>query len=394
MNIPWQNSERMRVKGKSESRGRRRLQFLLLLIITYHRWPQLHSTHLPSAHIEKQGSPFKMATTSISKTERSYIQSSLQANPPLRADGRSLLDYRTVFLETGVAPLANGSAKLNIGKSPQEGGGGTEILAATKLEVEDVETGDGVDGGRLVCTVTWCVLLLDPAEAELRSSGHLGCVSDPFKDSSPSAYPNLSSNALEELQYDLTTILHQALAHPELHPCNLGILPRKKAWLLSVDLVVLSDGGNTPDALFMAARAALWDTRVPRTRPIQYQVRRGGGANSDAMEVDGDPAAGTGSAFDTRDMKRDAADFEVPDYWDEGEVLDGRDRWPVCVTLNLVGDSPSCCVVCIHRGCHLYSSHQHISWMQLPRKKSRHLSNSCWRSPSRRTGPRVCRLCA
>ncbi|KAI0727662.1 ribosomal protein S5 domain 2-like protein [Fomitopsis betulina] len=249
-----------------------------------------------------------MATTSISKTERSYIQSSLQANPPLRADGRSLLDYRTVFLETGVAPLANGSAKLNIGKSPQEGGGGTEILAATKLEVEDVETGDGVDGGRLVCTVT--------------------C--------SPSAYPNLSSNALEELQYDLTTILHQALAHPELHPCNLGILPRKKAWLLSVDLVVLSDGGNTPDALFMAARAALWDTRVPRTRPIQYQVRRGGGANSDAMEVDGDPAAGTGSAFDTRDMKRDAADFEVPDYWDEGEVLDGRDRWPVCVTLNLL----------------------------------------------------------
>ena len=78
----------------------------------------------------------------------------------MRADGRSLLDYRTVFLETGVAPLANGSAKINIGKAPQDGGGGTEILAATKLEVEDVETGDGVDGGRLVCTVTWCVRLL------------------------------------------------------------------------------------------------------------------------------------------------------------------------------------------------------------------------------------------
>ena len=106
-----------------------------------------------------------MAATSVSKAERAYIQASLQAKPPLRADGRSLLDYRTVFLETGVAPLANGSAKLNVGKAPQEGGGGTEILAATKLEVEDVETGDGVDGGRLVCAVTWCVRLLSLPEA-------------------------------------------------------------------------------------------------------------------------------------------------------------------------------------------------------------------------------------
>ncbi|EEB88252.1 hypothetical protein MPER_14016, partial [Moniliophthora perniciosa FA553] len=31
-----------------------------------------------------------------------------------------------------------------------------------------------------------------------------------------------------------------------------------------------------------------------------------------------------------------AIDFELPDYWDEGEALDGRDRWPVCVSLNLI----------------------------------------------------------
>ena len=97
------------------------------------------------------------SSTFVSKSERSYIQSSLHANPAVRADGRSLQDYRTVFLETGVAPLANGSARVNIGKSPQEGGGGTEVLAAAKLEVEDVETGEGVDGGRVVCTVSWYV---------------------------------------------------------------------------------------------------------------------------------------------------------------------------------------------------------------------------------------------
>ncbi|KZT66902.1 ribosomal protein S5 domain 2-like protein [Daedalea quercina L-15889] len=249
-----------------------------------------------------------MAAPSTSKAEKAYIQASLQASPPLRADGRTLLDFRTILLETGVAPLANGSARLNIGKATQEGGGGTEVLAATKLEVEDVETGDGVDGGRLVCSVT--------------------C--------SPSAYPHMSSIALDELQYDLTTILNQTLSHPSLHPKNLSILPGKKSWLLSLDLVVLADAGNVFDALFMAARAALWDTKVPRTRAIQYQTRRSGYAskNTDAMEVEGE--SNITSGFDTRDMARAAADFELPDYWDEGEVLDGRDRWPVCVTLNLL----------------------------------------------------------
>ena len=97
-----------------------------------------------------------MTANLVSKSERAYLQASLQTTPPLRADGRSLLDFRTVLLETGVAPLANGSARLNIGKMAREGGGGTEVLAAVKLEAEDVESGDGVDGGRVACSVTWC----------------------------------------------------------------------------------------------------------------------------------------------------------------------------------------------------------------------------------------------
>lgn len=111
-----------------------------------------------------------MATVLLSKSERAYIQSSLKATPPLRADGRGLLDFRTVLLETGVAPLANGSARLNIGKMAREGGGGTEIVAAVKLEVEDVENGDGIDGGRVVCSVTWCVTSVAPIAPKSNSS--------------------------------------------------------------------------------------------------------------------------------------------------------------------------------------------------------------------------------
>lgn len=41
------------------------------------------------------------------------------------------------------------------------------------------------------------------------------------------------------------------------------------------------------------------------------------------------------SGLDTRQSTQ-AADFELADYWSEGEVLNGRDCWPVCITLNLV----------------------------------------------------------
>ncbi|TCD71097.1 hypothetical protein EIP91_000191 [Steccherinum ochraceum] len=241
--------------------------------------------------------------TSISKSEKSYIQTALEAVPPLREDGRALYDFRAVLLATGVAPLANGSARINIGKNPEEGAGGTEILAATKLEVETVDSGDGVDGGRIVCTVT--------------------C--------SPAAYPLLSMNALDELQYDYTTTLHQVLSHPSLHPRNLGILPRKKSWLLNLDLVVLSDAGNVYDAMFMAARAALWDTKVPITRAVQYTAKKSSSSKPVDEKMDTDESS---SGFDTRQIPS-AQDFDLPDYWDEGEVLGGRELWPLAVTLNI-----------------------------------------------------------
>lgn len=91
---------------------------------------------------------------SISKSEKTYIQTSLQSSSAPRADGRSLNDYRSIAIETGVAPLANGSVRVNIGKN-NSGGGGTEVLGAVKLEVENVS---GKSDGRIVCSVSWCVV--------------------------------------------------------------------------------------------------------------------------------------------------------------------------------------------------------------------------------------------
>jgi len=89
----------------------------------------------------------------------------------------------------------------------------------------------------------------------------------------------------------------------------------------------------------MAARAALWDTKVPRTKSVQYRAKKSG--RSDATQVmDVDETAHVDSALDTRETVQ-ISDFELSDYWDDGEPLDGRQIWPVCLTLNLVRFSRS-----------------------------------------------------
>ena len=165
--------------------------------------------------------------------------------------------------------------------------------------------------------------------------------------SSPSAYPNLSHAALDELQNDFTTILQESLSHASLRPKNLTILPGKKSWLLHLDLLVLSENGNIYDALFLAALAALRDTRVPKTRSIEYKTQgRGGSRAIDRMLGDDTKEQEQASGFDTMAIKK-ATDFELIDYWDEGESLDCGSSWPVCVTLNLVRTSsyhPDLCI--------------------------------------------------
>jgi exosome complex component RRP42 len=259
--------------------------------------------------------------TSISRSERSYIQSSLQAPTPQRADGRGLHDYRAIALETGAVPLANGSARVHVGApGAPEAPGGTEVLAAVKLEVEDCADPGAARAGRLVCAVAWC--------ARFFFSPRAACPEARPRRSSPAAYPHLGAPAMDDVAYDLTIVVNQTLVDASLLPPNLVIIPGRKAWRVQLDLLVISDAGNVYDALFLAARAALWDTKVPRTRAVEFN------APEDAP-TDVDMERPMESGFDTR-TKAQVTDFELEDYWDEGAVLGGRERWPVCVTMNLV----------------------------------------------------------
>lgn len=155
--------------------------------------------------------------------------------------------------------------------------------------------------------------------------------------SSPAAYPSLSSNALDDLQSDLTILLESVLSHPSLRPDNLVIVPGKKAWAVKLDAVVFADGGNVVDCLMLASRAALWDTKVPRTKGVEYRApRRHATQGEVGMDLDVDAnVEEQGGGLEMKALSR-ATDFELTDYWDEGEVLSGRESWPVCVTLNIV----------------------------------------------------------
>jgi hypothetical protein len=100
-------------------------------------WSSLASVmhHVPA-------DPSSPVPASSSKSEKSYTQTALRGSSSVRAESHSLLDYHSIVLETGVASLANGSARVNAGKTAdEESGSRTEAITAVKLEVENVLEG-------------------------------------------------------------------------------------------------------------------------------------------------------------------------------------------------------------------------------------------------------------
>ena len=81
--------------------------------------------------------------------------------------------------------------------------------------------------------------------------------------------------------------------------------------------------------MFTACRAALYDTRIPKTRAVAYHSARA------STRPDVETADNFKAALRTRRQNR-AADFELADAWDEGLALTDRDKWPICITLNVV----------------------------------------------------------
>ncbi|KAG9049996.1 hypothetical protein FS837_008176 [Tulasnella sp. UAMH 9824] len=269
-------------------------------------------------------------STLLSKSEAGYITSALLASPdPVRADGRGLLDFRSIAVETSVAALANGSGRAVLGGTGSNniglGDPSSEAIVAVRLEVEDIDSSSGVG---LTCSVTWWVP--DQNYPSVPAFNTLF--------STPSAYPHHTMPQLDDLSSDLSALLQQALqSSSNIWAPQLVIIPKKKRWHLNLEAVIISDSGNILDTLVIAARAALWDLRVPRTRNLDFQRQTERPTTDDAMEIDESKGDALGSAVKgARAAKKPAGDFELEDYWDDGSPLKDRESLPVCVTLNLL----------------------------------------------------------
>ncbi|BGP19502.1 hypothetical protein JCM10213_006322 [Rhodosporidiobolus nylandii] len=253
-------------------------------------------------------SPAELSFAAVPLSHSAGAATGLDDEAPLRADGRTPLQYRDIVLQTGVsnAQGALGSARVVVEDAAgTSGGGSTEIWAGVRGEVENME--DGQEGGRVVVA--------------------LECA--------PTALPSIRP----ELPQHLATLL-TSLFSPSVLPASLlsqlVILPSSKSWTLYLDLLILSStGGNVVDLSILAARAALASTRLPLTRSIGFE-EEGGAAQvlgeSDKMTADegfsGLVKGGKGGSK--------AVDFELVDGGEQGVRLKGWEELPVGITLNLI----------------------------------------------------------
>jgi exosome complex component RRP42 len=137
---------------------------------------------------------------------------------------------------------------------------------------------------------------------------------------------------------DLTTLLQHTI--PPLLPA-LPITPSLSFHYIIDALILSSSSGNLTDALFLSVRSALFDLKIPRTRNVAYEAKEEKDAQGDS-DMAGIKGAALGKKKDKKGeagMRQAAgAEFEIEDYWDEGDPLEDRVReeLPVCITMNIV----------------------------------------------------------
>ncbi|CAN1300250.1 Exosome complex component RRP42 [Linum perenne] len=183
----------------------------------------------------------------LSAGEQHFIKGGIDHN--IRCDGRKRDSYRPIFVETGVIPQANGSARIRMGA--------TEVIASVKAEL-----------GRPSA--------LHPDKGKVAI----------FVDCSPVAEPTFKGRGGEELSAELSVTLQGCLlggtsgAGAGIDLKSLIVAEGKICWDLYIDGLVISSDGNLLDSLGAAIKAALANTAIPRVNVSA------GAAGDEQPEVD------------------------------------------------------------------------------------------------------------
>ncbi|CAB3240356.1 unnamed protein product [Arctia plantaginis] len=166
-----------------------------------------------------------MAGLLLSPTEKVFIVHGVQDD--YRSDGRSNIDYRPMELETDVVSHASGSARLRLAN--------TDVLVGVKTEI-DIPSPDKPNEGKI----------------------------EFFVDCSANATPEFEGRGGEQLAIGISNLLQRAYHSSQaLDLKQLCIFEGKQCWKLYVDILILECGGNLCDAVSLAVKAALFNTRIP-----------------------------------------------------------------------------------------------------------------------------------
>ncbi|XP_060658993.1 exosome complex exonuclease RRP42 [Drosophila sulfurigaster albostrigata] len=167
-----------------------------------------------------------MAYVALSEAEKTFILHGVEED--FRCDGRSRRDYRPMELETGLVSNASGSARLRLAN--------TDILVGVKTEI-DVPNPLTPEFGKL----------------------------EFFVDCSANATPEFEGRGGSNLAQELILSLQNAYESPLAFDYRtLCLIPGQQCWKLYIDILILECGGNLHDAVSLAAKAALYNTKLPR----------------------------------------------------------------------------------------------------------------------------------
>jgi exosome complex component RRP42 len=170
----------------------------------------------------------------ISKVKQKRISDRLVEDK--RLDGRGLLDYRDINVETDVITKAEGSALVSLGK--------TKVLVGVKIET-GTPYSDTPNSGVLTVNVELV----------------------------PLASPSFEPGPPNEDAIELARVVDRGIRESKaLDVEKLCIIPGKKVLIVFVDVYVLDHDGNLFDASALASIAALSTTKMKKFKVNEEEV--------------------------------------------------------------------------------------------------------------------------
>lgn len=181
----------------------------------------------------------------ISAAEKAWLFAGVASD--VRDDGRARLDYRELVVETGVLQQTNGSAVVRLG--------GTRVLVGIKVEVGQVSAA-APGHGRLQCAVDWCGSCRAASVAVHNAAARI-------------EQEERSATLSKRLENTLLPGNGASKDGGGLDLSQLIIVEGRECWVVYVDVLVLGNDGNLFDVMTMAARAALFNTRIPAIELVE-----------------------------------------------------------------------------------------------------------------------------